>query len=399
MKKRQNTEICIIKADTTHTGVSRQDIGATGLGMIEPPDNPALLVEVVDNSFVVGGVCEKISTTAASEWTFSDEVSEETKKIFSSVDLEELFLSFFVTGNAYFEKIRNGFGQVVALERFLPQHIRIRWNKDTKEREYIYKSGTASQQVIAAEDIVHIKTASLKSKHYGSAKMGKCVSQVALLAEIDKYYAKVFDNWFFNNKIMVDKNGEMTPEQKDALRAYLTDRAQGLANAFSLTILPFDASLLNLDDIANVEKFLTYREDLIQSIAIALNVPVDILLPQKASRATKEVSLSELNTDIIWPMQRRVLEAFKKSLRKEIPDIDWVGILAIDTKNQLDEMKVLTGYQSAGAMTANEVRAKIGLDAIDGGDELTTRENTTEASEVEKVEQSIQKIYDSIYSV
>ena len=119
---------------------------------------------------------------------------------------------------------------------------------------------------------------------------------------------------------MVDKGGNMTPEQKDALRAYLTDRAQGLANAFSLTILPFDASILNLDDITNVEKFLTYREDLIQSIA--LNVPIDILLPQKASRATKEVSLSELNTDIIWPMQRRVLEAFKKSLRKEVPDID-----------------------------------------------------------------------------
>ena len=198
---------------------------------------------------------------------------------------------------------------------------------------------------------------------------------------------------------MVDKNGNMTPEQKDALRAYLTDRAQGLANAFSLTILPFDASLLNLDDISNVEKFLTYREDLIQSIAIALNVPVDILLPQKASRATKEVSLSELNTDIIWPMQRRVLEAFRKSLRAEIPDIDGVGILAIDTKNQLDEMKVLTGYQSAGAMTANEVRAKIGLDAIDGGDELAARENTAEASEVEKVEQSIQKMYDAIYSV
>ena len=121
---------------------------------------------------------------------------------------------------------------------------------------------------------------------------------------------------------MVDKGGNMTPEQKDALRAYLTDRAQGLANAFSLTILPFDASILNLDDITNVEKFLSYREDLIQSIAIALNVPVDILLPQKASRATKEVSLSELNTDIIWPMQRRALEVLKKSLRKEIPDID-----------------------------------------------------------------------------
>ncbi len=76
-----------------------------------------------------------------------------------------------------------------------------------------------------------------------------------------------------------------------------------------------------------------------------------------------------------------------------------MGILAIDTKNQLDEMKVLTGYQSAGAMTANEVRAKIGLDAIDGGDELAPKKTTTEMSEMEKTEKTIQKMYDAIYSV
>ena len=76
-----------------------------------------------------------------------------------------------------------------------------------------------------------------------------------------------------------------------------------------------------------------------------------------------------------------------------------MGILAIDTKNQLDEMKVLTGYQSAGSMTANEVRAKIGLDAIDGGDELAAQKTTAEMSEMEKTEKTIQKMYDSIYSV
>ena len=54
MAKKKNTEICIIKADANNLGVSRQDPGTAGLGLIEPPDNPALLVEVVDNSFVVG---------------------------------------------------------------------------------------------------------------------------------------------------------------------------------------------------------------------------------------------------------------------------------------------------------------------------------------------------------
>lgn len=42
----------------------------------------------------------------------------------------------------------------------------------------------------------------------------------------------------------------------------------------------------------------------------------------------------------------------------------------IDTKDQKEEMEVLSGYKKAGIMTANEVRAKIGLDPIEGGNEL-----------------------------
>ena len=73
--------------------------------------------------------------------------------------------------------------------------------------------------------------------------------------------------------------------------------------------------------------------------------------------------------------------------------------MSCDNFQRLDEMKVLTGDQSAGSMTANEVRAKIGLDAIEGGDELAPQKTTTEMSEMEKTEKTIQKMYDSIYSI
>lgn len=257
-----------------------------------------------------------------------------------------------------------------------------------------------SSVVFDQKDVMHIRTASLSSRFYGESKLGKCTDQIALLTFIDQYYSGVFDSGFFNNKILVDENGKLDAKQKEALRAFLEDRAKGLKNAFSLMILPTQMSMLNLDDITNVEKFLKYREDLIQSISIALGIPVDILLPQKASRATKEVSLSELNTDIIWPMQQRVIRQLRAELRADFDDIDGVDILAIDTKNQLDEMKIQTGFVAGGIITPNEARENMGLEALPDGDVLTPaslkRDDTTQ-EEIAEVEKSIEKIYKKYY--
>ena len=42
----------------------------------------------------------------------------------------------------------------------------------------------------------------------------------------------------------------------------------------------------------------------------------------------------------------------------------------IDTKDEAEQMTVLTGYKKSGIMTANEVRAKLGLSPIEGWDVL-----------------------------
>lgn len=394
MSKKTN-EVFLYK--TTNASARSHNDEWTKMGTITPPDDPGLLVEAYQRSFVIGGVVDRIVTTAASGWVFADTVSDRTRSIIASLDLEELFLSYFVTGNFFVEKIRNAFGQVVGLERFLPNKIRVKW--DGSQKCFVHTSAL-NPVVFEQKDVMHIRTASLSSRFYGESKLGKCTDQIALLTFIDQYYAGVFDSGFFNNKILVDENGKLDTKQKEALRAFLEDRAKGLKNAFSLMILPTQMNMLNLDDITNVEKFLKYREDLIQSISIALGIPVDILLPQKASRATKEVSLSELNTDIIWPMQQRVIRQLRAELRADFDDIDGVDILAIDTKNQLDEMKIQTGFVAGGIITPNEARENMGLEALPDGDVLTPaslkRDDATK-EEIAEVEKSIEKIYKKYY--
>lgn len=54
-----------------------------------------------------------------------------------------------------------------------------------------------------------------------------------------------------------------------------------------------------------------------------------------------------------------------------------------DTKNELDDMKVKTGYKTSGILTANEIREELGYDPIDGGDILQTSGGTKQEADKE----------------
>ena len=46
-----------------------------------------------------------------------------------------------------------------------------------------------------------------------------------------------------------------------------------------------------------------------------MNIPVDILMPAKASRNTKAESLEEFNRDIVAPLQRIFVNQIKTQLK------------------------------------------------------------------------------------
>jgi len=73
------------------------------------------------------------------------------------------------------------------------------------------------------EEVIHIKRVSIRSKYYGDSIFSKCVQQVALLANIDKFYDKLFDNGLIQPNLLFDESGEMEQVHKDALKAMIQD--------------------------------------------------------------------------------------------------------------------------------------------------------------------------------
>ena len=101
----KDNSIVLIKKESV--APSKQVDAWEKVGTIHPPSDPSALIFAYQSSFVIGGVADKVSTTASSEWTFTDDVSEYTRNLFQDIDLDEMFLSLWVTGNFYFEKRKN----------------------------------------------------------------------------------------------------------------------------------------------------------------------------------------------------------------------------------------------------------------------------------------------------
>ena len=139
----------------------------------------------------------------------------------------------------------------------------------------------------------------------------------------------------------------------------------------SVAIVDQKVGQQDLEHDIDAKAFLEYRTQLLQAIAISVTVPYDMLLSDNSNRASSQVSMETFNSFTIWPAQQDNIKDFKILFGDDykVDDLDYNFI---DTTDEKEQMDVLTGYKKAGIMTANEVRGKLGLAPIDGGDTLIT---------------------------
>jgi len=373
-------------------------------GMIKPKHDPEDFLYAYDNSFTVGGISDKFSTTASSGWVFPKEMKEESQKVMKTLDQEYLFTSLFVTGDVYFEKIRtkDGSKTISRFEPFITSEVRIARNSGIITYNQI-APGMWSPKEFAYDDVLHIKLKSLFSRYYGDSKFHRCMRQVVLLGLIDKYYEWVFDGGFFGSSILSDKSGKLTKDQRELISATIKDKLKGLKEAFTTMVVPWELVKLDLDKNFDTEAFLKFRKDLMKSISVALNIPFDLLDPEWSARNTKQSSIEEFNNDIVKPIQERALNQILQQIsEEEVPWISGLKFVPIDTSNQKEEMEVNTGYKDSGILTANEIRKRIWEDPHPDGDKLEVKTgnknptditNPADTTALKKIEEEISKMY------
>jgi HK97 family phage portal protein len=431
MKGPANKTVTVLEKMEGVTGplATKQKQGnSTGMSKnIKPhPIRFSLLVDVYEDNFIVGGALDKVATACSTGFVpIKVKEGDKTKAVklqellnSLSADLEYYFLSLLVTGNSFAEIALDGEKMPHLLPCLTPEmylkleatDVKIEGEKDKYkviEKKYVQLAGETMLSVsgdgqveFLSTEMIHRKTVSLSNRYYGVSKFAKVSQQIATLTAIDRYYADLFDRGLLSVSILCDKERKLTEAQKATIKNIIDDQLRGQGNSYKSVIVPGVIEKLDLSKDEDTKAFLEYRDKLIRSIAIGLNVPYDLLDSINSNRSTSEVAKEQLNQDIVLPLHSRFISVLRDALRPYYDTlVEYIELRTPDTKNELDDMKVKTGYKTSGILTANEIREELGYDPIDGGDILQTSggskaETDAEAKkEIDAINNLLSKFY------
>lgn len=392
--------VTIIKS-RDHVQSKQAKDNKTSVGVRYPKIPFQRFIDLYYNSFVVSGLTDKISTAINSGFVTSD---KNLKDVLSKIDFDFLNRNKVLTGNAFFEVIEDWKWMVTDLVPILSNTVHIMESGDGyvqqvgTEKVYFNKFTPLADRPTATEvwktsgawdkelkdkigvwcgynpninQIYHFKNTSLDTKYYGASYYEAVVEQLVLVSQIDQYYTRAFDNGMIKTKLLypLAEKKWLSVDDKKALTEFIKAKMKGIDKAFSLAVVDVEMGQMNLEHDIDANAFIEYRKELLKSVAIALNVPYDLLVSENSNRASSQVSKELFNDITIYPMQMQNIEDLKV-LFAEWYQLDDFEYEWIDTNDEKEQMEVLTWYKKAWVMTANEVRKKLKLDPIEWGDEL-----------------------------
>lgn len=397
-ENKQNTVEIVKVLDNPNSKQAKENTKTVGTRSPKIPFST--LTALYYDSFVVSGLTDKIATAINSWFQTQD---KDLLAMINTIDHEFLNRNKILLWNAFFEVIEDGQWKVVELIPIIWSSIEIMedgdWYRQQVGTDVVYfnaftpfdkrtKRTAIWQGSWARSDelkntgkwcgfnpnlnqVYQFKNTSIETKYYGASYFEAVVDQLVLIEQIDKFYSKGFDNGMIKSKLIYPKweKAKFSKDDKIVLKEFIKSKMKGVDKAFSTAIVDNEVGQLDLEHDIDAKAFIEYRTQLLQSVAIALNVPYDMLLSDNSNRASSQVSKETFNDFTIYPLQQQNLKDFKILFANGYT-IDDLEFMWIDTKDEKEQMEVMTWYKKAGIMTANEVRAKIGLDPIDWGDQL-----------------------------
>lgn len=352
--------------------------------IIEAPDFKSL-ERLHDESFLVPWVLEKIASSVGDNFV-SD--NEELLKKIAKVDHAFLNSAREFFGVAYFEVIRTKDKKVARLEPVITSTVRklkygwyvqlvwtkkvyfndFIWNEDERNKQIkVFEWTDAKKNTLATDkkawynpdlnEIYAFSNPSITSKNYWHSLYISSIDQILLLSTIDTYFLNLFWRGWMNTSIISPKNEKhkFSVAWKKALQQFLLNNFNGVKNAWVSAILDIPIEKTNLSDEVDTKAFNEKTDELFKKVAIGLNIPYEVLLAVVWNKNTSNQAIENFNKQKVQPIQNRNLKDFKIIFEWE-DKIDELEYVEIDMKDQLEEMKVITGYVKHGTISQEQAR-------------------------------------------
>lgn len=301
--------------------------------------------------------------------------------------LTKVFIDLESTGNGYIEVGRKVNGEIGYIGHVPCQNIRVRRLRDgfvqiQQGKAVFFRNFQDTQQPnpIGTDqrpnEIIHLKNYTPTNTYYGIPAAVPAKNAIAGQEFSSRYNLEYFENKAVPRYMVVLKGAKLSRESEAAIFEFFQNKLKGQSHRTVIVPLPADDGNgkveMKLEAIENGiqdSSFNNYRKSTLEDILMAHRVPiskvatagnVSIAAAKEFDRTFKEQVCRPMQDTLEKKINRIVSEktdAFKLRFNE-------LTLTDEDTQSKIDER-----YLRMKVVMPNEIRPRLGLPQIDGGDE------------------------------
>jgi HK97 family phage portal protein len=278
---------------------------------------------------------------------------------------KQIVVSMLLSHGAVVQILRNGAGEIVALQPLDPTRVDIRRNPATRLREFVIDGG---QAVLPGEDVLYIPEMRRPGSLKGVSRVDELKQTLGLAKALDEFASRYFSNGA-NTSGMIEFPGNLTQEQaKDLVDAFEAGH-KGLKKAHRPGVLSGGAKFVKTGSDGEQAQMLQSRMFAVEEVARVFRVPphmIGLTAPGTQSYASVEANAIQFTRYSLTPLIAAIEEAHNRLLPGDVfLRVNMDGLLRGDSATQA---QVFSTALQAGYMSVNEARGLMDLRPVDGGD-------------------------------
>lgn len=301
--------------------------------------------------------------------------------------LVRVWRDYEVTGNGYLEVGRKRDGTIGYLGHIPSQTIRVRRKRDgfvqisANKAQFFRNFGdTKTANPIGGDspnEIIHIKRYSPTNSYYGVPDIISAQQAVAGNEFAARYNLEFFENKAVPRHLITLKGANLGPTAQADLLTFFETGLKGQNHRSLFIPLPADDGINKVefkieavDTKVQESSFDKFDKSNQAKILMAHRVPISkVNTAEGASLAIARDADKTFKEQVCGPSQK-ILEKKLNRIIKELTDGFELKLNEMTLTDENTQSQIYERYRKTGVMTANEVRMRLGMATINGGDEL-----------------------------
>ena len=287
-------------------------------------------------------------------------------------ELRRIYRDLYIFGDAYLYVIPDRRRRPSKLKRLAPWTMNIKAKNNGEIQFYLQKdpSNPESNAVeFRPHEILHFKLDNPKDDLYGMSPLESLKGDITADLWAATYNRNFFKNGAATGTIIVVKDA--TDQELERNKQWIREEYVGSDNAHKPIIIAGDVDVKHTSQTHVEMGFLEGRNQIKQRILAVLDVPpAKIGDMETANRSNSKEQDKSFRTESIMPLQYTVEAVINDQFIRNILGIRETIFVhsEADIRDAQEQMDLWKDAVQNGLMNINEVRSKMGLAKIEGGD-------------------------------